>query len=80
MTFQDLFGRTLETQYLDFLGDHPNYSYSTKELDKHYSSLFMKGTLNSLVKSNLIIKKNNKYQINTKNPIIRSVLKYDCEL
>lgn len=79
MTFQKLFGRTLETQYLDFLGDHPNYSYTTKELDKCYSSVFMKNALDNLIESNLIIRKRGKYQINVNNLIIQAVLKYDFE-
>jgi len=83
MTFKELFGTTIETRLLDFLGDHVGSMYSINELDKHVIKLKEnRATLNKLIDAGLIKKvqpapESICYMINDMNQSVRAMLHYD---
>lgn len=82
MSFVELFGHTPITTVLDFLGDHPTYWYTDMEVRDKIMAEWVhnpKAILDPMVKTEMLYKENGKYKINTDNPIISSVLKWDFE-
>ena len=80
MTFVRLYGHTPRTKVLDFLGDHPTFWYNAMEIRDRIMAQHVrnpKAILESMVKDKLLLKKDQKYKINTENAIIVSVLKQD---
>jgi len=85
MTFKELFGSKEKISLLDFLSDHPRYWYTTEEIKERWDlkNISPKHALTELEDEKLIdvsmttMKKI--YKINTKNEIIKSVLKHDFE-
>ena len=58
MSFEELFGSIEKVALLDFLADHVNYSYSTKDIQKYWnpklSNISPQSTLDALVKHGLV--------------------------
>lgn len=76
--FKTYFGNKKNIMLLDFLADHPRYSYKLEELTE-YTHNYMVDNLKRLVELGLVIKHNDKYQINTDHIIVKAVLKTDFE-
>lgn len=82
MTFIELFGHTPITKILDFLGDHPRFWYTVMEIRDNTMAEHVRNPasiLDSMVTTELLKKENEKYKINTDNPVITAVLKWDFE-
>ena len=78
--FKTYFGNKKNIMILDFLGDHPRYEYTIKELTQHTHN-YIVDNVKQLVKLGLIIKndKNKKYKLNMEHIINQAVLKTDFE-
>lgn len=72
-----MFGKSIETETLDFFADHVRYEYNHN--DEQLIDITTPNCLEKLASLNLLIKKGEYYQLNIKNPIIASILKFDFE-
>lgn len=81
MTFVELFGTIEKLALLDFLGDHPNYAYTLEEIQENWTSLLRNVSplraVDELVEYGLMKIVDTKYQLNTENEIVKSVLRWD---
>lgn len=84
--FKKIFGTTEIVEVLDFLADHVRYSYSIKEIQEKWNprliNISPQKALDILVGYGLVkrVEPNGEhYQLNTKNPIVASILKFDFE-
>lgn len=85
--FKEIFGKSPEAKILDFLGDHPNYDYSISDLAGYtgVSRPTLYNIIPEMVRKGLLIEtrkvgKSKMYKLNTKNEIVRVILKFDFEL
>ncbi len=74
MTFVETLGDSYRSRLLDFLGDMPDYEYTEDELKQRIS---IKKYLDDLVDAEILIKTGNKYKLNLKCPLVKSILKSD---
>jgi len=85
--FKEIFGESPQTKILDFLGDHPNYDYNISDLAEYtgVSRPTLYKIIPKMIKKGLIIEtrrvgKSKMYKLNTKNELIKIILKFDFEL
>ena len=85
--FKDIFGDNPWTRLLDFLADHPESEYSITELveKSKISRPTLYKIIENLIKKKLVIKSRTVgnsplYQLNTKNKLVRTILKFDFEV
>jgi len=76
--FKTYFGNNKNIKILDFLANHINYSYTLEEITK-YTHNYIVHNLNNLVEFGFVIKEDKKYKLNTKNDLIKAMLKFDFE-
>ena len=85
--FKVIFGASPQAKILDFLGDHPDYDYSISDIAEYanVSRPTLYKIIPDLIKKQLIIEtrtvgKSKMYKLNTKNEIVKLILKFDFEL
>lgn len=76
--FKTYFGNTKIIKILDFLADHVNYEY-TLEAIENYTGISIYIEIKNLVEFGFVIKEDKKYKLNTKNNLIKAMLKFDFE-
>jgi len=82
MSFIELFGSVEKILVLDFLGDHPNFSYTIDEIHENILWATREMVLNAvdkLTEQGVIKIVDYKWQLDTENQIIRAVLKHDFD-
>lgn len=77
--FKTYFGNKNNIQILDFLADHVNYSFTLTEIMKNTSNNYITDSLKNLMLYGFVIGEGNKYKLNTKNDLIKAMLKFDFE-
>ncbi|MCD6481421.1 MAG: winged helix-turn-helix transcriptional regulator [Thermoplasmata archaeon] len=85
--FKEIFGNSPQTKILDFLGDHPNYDYNISDLAEYagVSRPTLYKIIPEMIEKGLIIEtrkigKSKMYKLNTKNEIVKVILKFDFEI
>ncbi|MEA2053953.1 MAG: winged helix-turn-helix domain-containing protein [Candidatus Thermoplasmatota archaeon] len=85
--FREIFGGSPQAKILDFLGDHPNYDYSISDIAEYAE--ISRPTLYKIIPGLIgkkilvetrIIGKSKMFKLNTKNELVRKILKFDFEL
>ena len=83
MIFTELFGSVEKIAVLEFLADHPNYSYTMEEIQDQWICLSTQKLIfravDDLVEGNLVKIIDTKYQLNTSHPVITAILKFEFE-
>ena len=83
MSFAELFGSVEKILVLDFLGDHPNFSYTIDEIHENMELMLTRemvlDAVDKLVEQEIIKIVDTKWQLDTENQIVRAVLKHDFE-
>ena len=85
--FIKIFGESPQTKILDFLADHPDYDYTITELAEKtgVSKPTTYKVIRNLLKEELIIisrkiGKSKLYKLNTRNEIVKTILKFEFEI
>ena len=85
--FKEIFGESPQAKILDFLGDHPNYDYNVSDLAEYagVSRPTLYKIIPEMVKKGLLIEtrevgKSKMYKLNTKNELVKVILKFDFEI
>lgn len=66
-------------EILDFLANHIRYGYTAEEIEEHINFKIDK-ELDNLLDFELIVSNDDRYMLNSKNELIKSMLKFDFEL
>jgi len=85
--FVKIFGENPQTKILDFLADHPDYDYTITELAEKtgVSKPTTNKVIRGLLKERLVIVsrkigRSKLYKLNTRNEIVKTILKFEFEI
>ena len=85
--FVKIFGENPQTKILDFMADHPDYDYTITELAEKtgVSKPTIYKVIRNLVREGLVvvsrkIGRSKLYKLNTRNEIIKTILKFEFEI
>lgn len=85
--FTKIFGENPQTKILDFMADHPDYDYTITELAEKtgVSKPTIYKVIRNLLKEGLVvvnrkIGRTKLYKLNTRNEIVKTILKFEFEI